>query len=66
MAAGRRLYVLDVQPEDNRIVVGGRDELLAPGLIGRGLHWISGVAVDSAVEVDVRIRSRHPASRRRS
>lgn len=62
VAAGRRLYVLDVQPEDNRIVVGGRDELLVPGLIGRGLHWISGAAVDSAVEVevDVRIRSRHP------
>lgn len=59
VAAGRRLYVLDVQPEDNRIVVGGRDELLAPGLVGRGLHWISGAA-DPAVEVDVRIRSRHP------
>lgn len=68
VAAGRRLYVLDVQPQDNRIVVGGRDELLAPGLIGRGLHWIAGApprrptgtAADSAVEVEVRIRSRHP------
>ncbi len=63
VAAGRRLYVLDVQPEDNRIVVGGRDELLAPGLIGRGLHWIAGAAADRAVEVDVRIRSRHPGVR---
>ena len=68
VAAGRRLYVLDVQPEDNRIVVGGRDELLAPGLIGRRLHWIAGApprrpagtAAHSAVEVEVRIRSRHP------
>ncbi len=63
VVAGRRLYVLDVQPEDNRIVVGGREELLAPGLIGRGLHWIAGAAADRAVEVDVRIRSRHPGVR---
>ena len=68
VAAGRRLYVLDVQPEENRVVVGDRDELLAPGLIGRGLHWIAGApphpAAEAAggerVEVEVRIRSRHP------
>ena len=60
VATGRRLYVLDVQPERNRVVVGGRDELLAPGLIGRGLHWIAGGAAGEGVEVEVRIRSRHP------
>ena len=60
VAAGRRLYVLDVQPENNRIVVGGRDELLAPGLIGRGLHWIAGAPPRGDAEVRVRIRSRHP------
>ncbi len=68
VAAGRRLYVLDVQAERNRVVVGSRDELLAPGLIGRGLHWIAGTpprppagaAAGARVEVEVRIRSRHP------
>ncbi|MYB17629.1 MAG: tRNA 2-thiouridine(34) synthase MnmA [Acidobacteria bacterium] len=60
VAAGRRLYVLDVQPEANRVVVGDRDELLAPGLVGRGLHWIAGEAPGDGVEVQVRIRSRHP------
>jgi tRNA-specific 2-thiouridylase len=68
VAAGRRLYVLDVQPEENRVVVGDRDELLAPGLIGRGLHWIagapprpaSGADGEKTVAVEVRIRSRHP------
>ena len=68
VAAGRRLYVLDVQPQENRVVVGDRDELLSPGLIGRGLHWIAGApphpAAEAAggetVEVEVRIRSRHP------
>ncbi len=60
VAAGRRLYVLDVQAERNRVVVGSRDELLAPGLIGRGLHWIAGAAAGAGLEVEVRIRSRHP------
>ena len=60
VAAGRRLYVLDVRPATNQVVVGGRDELLAPGLVGRGLHWIAGAAAGSRVEVEVRIRSRHP------
>ncbi len=68
VAAGRRLYVLDVQPQENRVVVGDRDELLSPGLIGRGLHWIAGEPPRPAagagggetVEVEVRIRSRHP------
>ncbi len=60
VAAGRRLYVLDVRPATNQVVVGGRDELLAPGLVGRGLHWIAGAAAGSRVKVDVRIRSRHP------
>ncbi len=67
VAAGRRLYVLDVQPETNRVVVGERAELLAPGFVGRGLHWIAGApppggeaAPRTEVEVEVRIRSRHP------
>ncbi len=65
VAAGRRLYVLEVVPEENRVLVGDRDELLAPGLVGRGLHWIAGeppadAAADGGVEVEVRIRSRHP------
>lgn len=67
VAAGRRLYVLDVQPEQNQVTVGSRDELLAAGLVGRGLHWIAGeppagpaAAAAPGAEVVVRIRSRHP------
>ncbi len=63
VAAGRRLYVLNVQPEANRVVVGGREELLASGLVGTGLHWIAGKPPRPAAggaEVRVRIRSRHP------
>lgn len=61
LAAGRRLYVLAVDPAANRIVVGGEDALAAPGLAGERLHWISPPADPEApVEATVKIRSRHP------
>lgn len=58
VAADRRLYVLDVVPESNTVVVGGDDELVAPGLRGERLHWI-GPPPAGAVEATVKIRSRH-------
>lgn len=56
VAADRRLYVLDVDPEHNTVRVGDRERLLAPGLEGERLHWI-GRPPDGPVTV--RIRSRH-------
>jgi len=58
VAAGRRLYVLEVLPEENTVVVGGEEELLAPGLRGERLHWI-GAPPAVPVEATVKIRSRH-------
>ena len=64
VAAGRgRLYVLAVEPWENRVVVGPEEELLAPGLVGERLHWIGSapaVGETGEVEVTVKIRSRHP------
>ena len=59
IAAPERLYVLQVKPEENSVVVGGKNELLAPGLEGDRTHWI-GSPPTGSIEVDVRIRSRHP------
>lgn len=59
VAGGRRLYVLAIEPEANRVVVGGEDELLAPGFTGERLHWIGPPPADREVEVTVKIRSRH-------
>lgn len=62
VAANRRLYVLAIEPEANRVVVGGEEELPAPGLAGERLHWIgpAPAAVGGEVEATVKIRSRHP------
>jgi tRNA-specific 2-thiouridylase len=62
LAAPSPLYVLAIEPEENRVVVGPGEELLAPGLAGERLHWIGQAPVDGGGEVEatVRIRSRHP------
>ena len=59
VAAGERLYVLQVKPQENAVVVGREDELLAPGLEGERTHWI-GTPPPGPIEVEVKIRSRHP------
>ncbi|MBW8879163.1 MAG: tRNA 2-thiouridine(34) synthase MnmA [Acidobacteria bacterium] len=59
LAAPSPLYVLQIEPEQNRVVVGGDQDLMAPGLRGERLHWI-GPAPEGDVEAKVKIRSRHP------
>jgi tRNA-specific 2-thiouridylase len=59
LAAPSPLYVLAIEPDRNRVVVGPEEDLLAPGLRGERLHWI-GPDPDGEVEAVVKIRSRHP------
>ncbi|MCZ6725805.1 MAG: tRNA 2-thiouridine(34) synthase MnmA [Acidobacteria bacterium] len=59
LTAPSPLYVLAIEPEENRVVVGGAEELRLPGLIGERLHWIGRPPV-GPIEATVRIRSRHP------
>ncbi|MEE8367080.1 MAG: tRNA 2-thiouridine(34) synthase MnmA [Thermoanaerobaculia bacterium] len=59
VATGEKLYVLKVDPAENRVVVGGRDALRSTGLFGERLHWI-GLEQQVPVEAVVKIRSRHP------
>jgi tRNA-specific 2-thiouridylase len=63
LASRHPLYVLAIEPESNRVVVGEERELLAPGLLGERLHWIGPAPTadaSGAIEATVRIRSRHP------
>ena len=62
IASAERLYVLGVEPGENRIVVGNVRELETPGFEGERVHWI-GPAPESASQATVKIRSRHPGVR---
>jgi tRNA-uridine 2-sulfurtransferase len=59
LAAPSPLYVLQIEPGRNRVVVGPEEDLLAPGLRGERLHWI-GPDPEGEIEAIVKIRSRHP------
>ena len=60
VAAPERLYVLAVEPRENRVVVGPGDRLMAGGLRGERLHWIGPEpGADREIEAVVKIRSRH-------
>jgi len=58
VATGERRYVLNVLPSDNRVVIGGPDELMSSGLVGERLHWI-GRPPTGEIDATVKIRSRH-------
>jgi tRNA-specific 2-thiouridylase len=62
VTAPEPLYVLGIQPEANRVVVGAAGDLDRPGLTGSGLHWI-GSPPEGPIEATVRIRSRHSGVR---
>jgi tRNA-specific 2-thiouridylase len=64
LGGGDRLYVLEILPQDNRVVVGAREELRRDGLLGERLHWI-GPPPMGEIEATVRIRSRHGGVRSR-
>lgn len=66
IAAGERLYVVALDVERNRVVVGPEEALYSPGLIADDVHWIvpelreelRAGAREVDVEVKVRYRSR--------
>jgi tRNA-uridine 2-sulfurtransferase len=59
LAAPSPLYVLQIDPDHNRVVVGDDQDLMAPGLRGDRLHWI-GPPPEGDIHATVKIRSRHP------
>ncbi len=55
------LYVLEVNPEENTVVAGSNEELLAYGLLAEKLSFVSGEAPPEPLEVQARIRYRSKA-----
>lgn len=61
--SGGPFYVIRIDTEENRIVVGREDELYATGLIARNVNWIDpearSLALNGGLVVTVKIRYRH-------
>jgi tRNA-specific 2-thiouridylase len=56
LSAGKPLYVIRIEPESNRIVLGHEKELYSQKLTARKLNWISGKAPRESVTTQAKIR----------
>jgi tRNA-specific 2-thiouridylase len=56
-SAGERRYVLEIIPEENRVVVGTREECQAPGLKAKEVNWLIEPPAER-LECQVKIRYR--------
>ncbi len=57
IAATKPLYVVDIRPQTNEVVVGDNEAISAPGLIATNLNWLLPLAEIEAEPVAVKIRS---------
>jgi tRNA-uridine 2-sulfurtransferase len=65
VAVGEPLYVVELDRERNRVVVGKGEELLRKRLAVAGVNWIRAVEEGESLEARVKIRHRHePAAAR--
>jgi tRNA-specific 2-thiouridylase len=56
--AGARRYVLEIVPQTQTVVVGDKEELLAPGLFASQVNWLIEPPLGE-LRCDVKIRYRH-------
>ena len=56
LASDKPLYVIKIEPESNRIVLGHEKELCSQRLTARKLNWISGKALREPITVQAKIR----------
>ena len=56
LASGKPLYVIRIEPESNRIMLGPEEELYSQKLTAQEPNWISGRAPRESITVTARIR----------
>ncbi len=61
-AVGSPLYVIKLEPENNRVIVGPEQELFQRKFVVRDVNWIRPVRDGDALEAHVKIRHNHPGA----
>jgi tRNA-specific 2-thiouridylase len=56
VAMGKRMYVVSIDPEQNRVVLGEEEDLLRRGMRITGLNWVSIEPPEAPLEADVKVR----------
>lgn len=60
IAAPRPLYVVDLDPESRTVIVGGEDDVLAPGFTMDRINWVASAPTREPFRALVKIRYRSP------
>lgn len=60
ISASQPLYVIEIDPHRNAVIAGNREQILAGGLIGEEVNWVSITQPAGEIEVEVQVRYRHP------
>jgi tRNA-specific 2-thiouridylase len=60
ISAAEPLYVVDIEDETKRVVVGKKNELTSHGLSARSVHWLEAPS-ENEMAAEVQIRYRAPA-----
>jgi tRNA-specific 2-thiouridylase len=60
IASAEPLYVVDIDPAENAVVVGKAGDLLDAGLVAQGLNWIPFDRLEAPIRVEAKIRYRTP------
>lgn len=58
IASEKPLYVLSIDSERNRVIVGSKDQTYSTGLIAKGINWSAIGGIEQPIEAFVRIRYR--------
>jgi tRNA-uridine 2-sulfurtransferase len=58
-ASGKPVYVLAIDPEKNRVIVGGDEALRATSLEIEDVNWVSVVEPQATLRAQVKIRHKH-------
>ncbi|HCT91270.1 MAG TPA: tRNA 2-thiouridine(34) synthase MnmA [Lachnospiraceae bacterium] len=59
LAAGERMYVTDISPDDNRVVLGRNEDLFHTGLVAEQVNLIACDSLAEPMRVMAKIRYRH-------
>lgn len=60
VSGGRPLYVKEIRPEDNTVVLADNDQLFERTIIAKDFNWIAFEAPTEPVEIFARARYHHP------
>lgn len=62
IASHQPLYVVSIDAQENRVVVGSQEELLSKEFVAAGVNWIAFDEPNDPVCAEVRVRYRHTAA----